>query len=669
MKLHLSLTAILLLLIPCATLAQECDCWIQPDDSYTQITTDMWTVSGGGGPAVDSSFGPVDLGGGNTFDLFGTSYSNFYINTDGSVSFGAEVIDWTPEPFPQSAYAMIAGLWADVDLRYHGEVWYKVGEEAVFVNFINVTHYNSIEMDEDPPANTFQIAFAFDGFSIDDEGNNVRICFQQLEWAHGDVGAINGFQGPNPATSGVNAGDGVNGAHIGRFNLPNMDYNGPDGDEDGLFWLNNRSFNFDTRSNTENLAPVVAFNAPCDVVTLCMGQEYIFDLDVFSTDPDQTFEFAVVSSISGFEEVSSTAGNHATFDAVLTANEDILGENSVFISATDNADPPNETIYEFVFETLEDVSPELSISGDLTLCPGDNDGVVLTASPDFAEYLWGVEGCDGQTCTVTEPGTLQIQFVTDLGCMVNETLEIGTHEISVPTVNNPSLICAGDTAMVTVDEAEIDTYTAFEWEVNDFGDGGIIYGESNEASAEVGPGFYSLIATDLNGCEASSAFIIQEGQPIEWEVVTTPEEGGTSNGTVDIMFIAGSPVFEFDWGSLACDSNPCDGLPAGDYEVDVVDAAGCTASIAFTIGVISNLEEYAAGAVLLYPNPSTDYLYIQDFELGSHYQILDASGRVVASGSITESRVDVENLKKGVYYFALKSQVNGVPVQGRFLKE
>ena len=39
-----------------------CDCWVEPDASYTTIGTNDWDFTGGAGADVDCSVGPINLG-------------------------------------------------------------------------------------------------------------------------------------------------------------------------------------------------------------------------------------------------------------------------------------------------------------------------------------------------------------------------------------------------------------------------------------------------------------------------------------------------------------------------------------------------------------------------------------------------------------------------------
>ncbi|MGB1031552.1 MAG: hypothetical protein ACPGWM_03000, partial [Flavobacteriales bacterium] len=69
-----------------------CSCWVEPDETYTQITTADWTQSGGAGADVDSWLGPITLGAGNLFSHYGTTYNSFYIQSKGTVAFGGGYI-------------------------------------------------------------------------------------------------------------------------------------------------------------------------------------------------------------------------------------------------------------------------------------------------------------------------------------------------------------------------------------------------------------------------------------------------------------------------------------------------------------------------------------------------------------------------------------------------
>ena len=156
--------------------------------------------------------------------LFGQTYDEFYINSKGMISFIEPVIDWTPEELPDAEYNIIAGFWADADYRLTGDIFYRITPEAVYVNWVDVGYYNN----GDDRTNSYQIVFSADGSIAVGGGNNVQLCYESMEWAHGDVGGEGGCCGPDPATVGVDVqNNSDNFVQFGRFNFQDGSYNGP----------------------------------------------------------------------------------------------------------------------------------------------------------------------------------------------------------------------------------------------------------------------------------------------------------------------------------------------------------------------------------------------------------------------------------------------------------
>lgn len=90
--------------------------------------------------------------------------------------------------------------------------------------------------------------------------------------------------------------------------------------------------------------------------------------------------------------------------------------------------------------------------------------------------------------------------------------------------------------------------------------------------------------------------------------------------------------------------------PSGSYQNE---SLGAIISAVSTVGFVEN----TAVRVSLYPNPATDYLWIQvpDETMGNYYQILDASGRVVITEKVNSNQqhVDISKLASGNYSFLL----------------
>ena len=113
---------------------EACGCWVEPDETYTTMVPPpglgglgpnemAWANQGGAGWDVDCSSDPIAVSNQTdpwAFDLYGETYEFFYINSKGQISFGGDVIDWTPTGFPAAEYNQIAGYWQDTDIRTVG---------------------------------------------------------------------------------------------------------------------------------------------------------------------------------------------------------------------------------------------------------------------------------------------------------------------------------------------------------------------------------------------------------------------------------------------------------------------------------------------------------------------------------------------------------------------
>ncbi len=169
------------------------------------------------GPNDDGSTGAIPLG--FTFDFYGSSYTEFYINNNGNVTFGASEESYEPTGFPNPGIPpMIAPFWADVDTRGAGSglVHFTSGTSGssgnpyVQVDWLDVGYFG----EHTDLLNTFTLY-------IEDRptGDVVAFFYGDMEWADGDVTGLGGFGGPG-AQIGFDSGDGVNYLNAGRPATP-----------------------------------------------------------------------------------------------------------------------------------------------------------------------------------------------------------------------------------------------------------------------------------------------------------------------------------------------------------------------------------------------------------------------------------------------------------------
>jgi len=193
------------------------------------------------GPNDDGSSSLITL----PFDfcLYGDNYTSCYINNNGNISFDAPYSTYSSTGFPVSGYPMVAPFWADVDTRGCGTVWYKIETSPMRMTVIwELVGYYSYQCDK---YNTFELIIT-DGYDpFIGIGKNVAFSYAEMSWTTGSASGGSGGFGGTPATVGINKGDGVDYALLGRFDHPGTDYDGPDGNADGVDWLDEKDFVFD----------------------------------------------------------------------------------------------------------------------------------------------------------------------------------------------------------------------------------------------------------------------------------------------------------------------------------------------------------------------------------------------------------------------------------------
>ena len=489
----------------------NCDCWVTPDASYTTINNaTQWNASGFGN-GDDGSYGPVNLP--FSFNLYGQTYNTAYININGNVSFGNYITTYSSSAFPSTGNVMVAPFWADVDLRGgsagQNVVQYKVTPSALYVNWTNVGYYNQ-NLDK---LNTFQLIIS-DGTNTDvGIGNNVSFCYKDMQWTTGSVSynssfptscvyggqtyscnntnnAGYGFCGI-PATVGANKGNGVDYIQFGRFNHPSSDYDGPFDNSDGISWLDDKNFVFNTAVSTQNIPPIASSTSLCDTVDVCVNELVDLDINFLSPEPGQltTAGYTITPPLNAvITETNSgpanTANLHLQFIPTVadTANG---GIHVVTYTATDDGAQPLTASVTVVIRVFYVDAPPPTITGDTVACA--TQGVVLTASGGYENYEWS-NGWNGENILVGA-GTYFVEASTGACILVSNFITVTEAPNPTPVITGVLYNCGGEPAVLTTDSA----YATYAWSNG-----------STDPVVSVGTGTYSVAVTDVNGCPGTS---------------------------------------------------------------------------------------------------------------------------------------------------------------------
>jgi len=325
-----------------------CNCIVPLDSTFTVVP-----FIGSAAPDYrndDASSAPIALP--FNFCLYGSSYDSVYINNNGNVSFVNSYFSFTSDSFPSSNYIMVAPFWGDVDTRdsASGLVYYKITPTSLIVRWDNVGYF-PLAGDK---LNDFQLIITNGLDPILPAGTNVGYCYNNLDWTTGGAsGGINGFGG-TPSTVGANEGDGSSFIQMGRFGDSTNVYDGPFANADGINWLDDQQFYFNscTDTNSTNVDPILVSNM-CDTINLLPGDTIQYAMMVLSGEQNQ--DAWLTFDMGSFTDFTVTTlyslGNHKYLVDVNTPTN-AANDLTLTVTATDNGTPAATTMrqYTLTFE-------------------------------------------------------------------------------------------------------------------------------------------------------------------------------------------------------------------------------------------------------------------------------------------------------------------------------
>ena len=184
--------------------------------SGTLYTNSIGSVVGIGDPSghSDDGFsGPIDLG--FTLNFFGASYTQFWINNNGNVSFGDGISDYNPSGPTGASQPIISPFFADVDTRGAGSgvVYLSQLPNEDIITWSNVGYYDS----EDGKLDNFQLVLRGPGYSVPAGEGQIGFFYTNMQWEAGDAsGGRGGFCSPDAVCypAAVGFGDGLGNGEV-----------------------------------------------------------------------------------------------------------------------------------------------------------------------------------------------------------------------------------------------------------------------------------------------------------------------------------------------------------------------------------------------------------------------------------------------------------------------
>ncbi len=223
----------------------------------------------------------------------------------------------------------------------------------------------------------------------------------------------------------------------------------------------------------------------------------------------------------------------------------------------------------------------ISLTQTPTLCHDGNDGTAevtgITVSGqivDVNDYdlLWSVGGQTGTSVSSLLGGQTYSVTATDaFGCTASQSITIGNpDEIGsrVDMIDDADCFGGNDGSATVNGEGGVAPYT-FLWDAN-------ANAQTDATAIDLAAGNYSVTITDDNGCFTTNTVTISQPTRIDAQFTSEPVDCfGDSNGAASVVASGGTPDYDYEWSNGRTEDELMD-IPAGDYEVTITDANGCT---------------------------------------------------------------------------------------------
>lgn len=515
---------------------------------------------------------------GFTFCFLGNAYTQFYIGSNGWISFSpGQSTAYTSAPIPNVAPNVpknaIMGPWEDWNPGIGGTITYQTLGTAP--NRRLVVTWNTVPMFQCITTyGTFQIVCHEDNSLIENHLINKPNC---PGWANGT-----GTQGIHNDAGTVAFVDPARNSQQWVTNNESTAFV-----PDGIVW--SQGGTIIGIGDTLSLPPGSSgwYTA---TVTLCDGTTQSDSFNVTSGGTSASLDFADANCFgesSGSAWIDIAGGNPADYtyqwdDPMAQTNDTAtnLAAGTYNLTITGVLNGCTATYSVTVGEPTDITGTTVSY----VACDNGSTGAIsVDAQGGTGPYTYsidnGVNFQPSDSFPNLPPGSYDIIVMDSLGCQ--DTIQSGVPLIPLPQIDSvvttdPSCISSDGTITIYVSGGGTYTYSI---------DGGATWSGSNTFS-NLGVGTYNITVSDIYGCASfSTVDLVNPAAPVIDNAAVVDPACGVNDGSITLTVSGANPPFQysFDGGVNFGASNAATNLGSGVYNIVVVDALGCQATTTVTL--------------------------------------------------------------------------------------
>lgn len=252
-----------------------------------------------------------------------------------------------------------------------------------------------------------------------------------------------------------------------------------------------------------------------------------------------------------------------------------LAAGVYFLTITDG----NDCTLETSTEIMEPGAFEVVVTTDSVSCNGGSDGqasLAITGGTPTYNVIWPDQST-ALSRTDLAAGSYEV-FVSDINqCQVTVTVLIGEPDpIFIEPLNIQDASCAGASdGSISIQVGGGTAPYDIQWS----------NGATGETVENLAAGTYDVSISDANNCLTGETFTI--GQPETLEIsdaqIGSASCEGASDGSINLTVTGGTPPYTFIWSNGSTTEDLLE-VPAGTFNVEVIDQNQCDVRGNFTIG-------------------------------------------------------------------------------------
>ena len=213
-----------------------------------------------------------------------------------------------------------------------------------------------------------------------------------------------------------------------------------------------------------------------------------------------------------------------------------------------------------------------NVSTTSATCGSSNGSASVVASGGTSPYTyqWNPGGATGSTLSGVSAGAYTVEITDAHGCTssgVAGISNLGGPVVSVTGIHQ--VLCAGgNNGDATIQVVGGQPPFSYQWNPSVC---------TGTFATGLQAGSYSVVVRDGNNCLSSTVLDITEPDPLQISLTPSdPTCNGAGNGSIQAAVTGGFAPYTYAWtGGAGASANPLN-LSAGNYQVTITDAYGCT---------------------------------------------------------------------------------------------